>query len=79
MSRHTQTGAAKDEGTDESVFRLLLGEGCLMRTFYTILLFMARFDVAIGVATGRNPSVVAADREAVHRWETALIMLEINE
>jgi len=78
MSRTTQASTAKDKGTDESVFELLLGERWKMRTFYTILLFLARFDVAIGVATGRNPDVVAADREAVHRWENALIMLEIK-
>ena len=49
-----------------------------MRYFYEFLLYFARFDVAIGVATGRNPEVVEADRDAVRRWEHALLMEQIG-
>lgn len=49
-----------------------------MKLLYRFLLWQAQFDVAIGVATGRNPKIIEADRKAVRRWEHALLMMELN-
>jgi hypothetical protein len=49
-----------------------------MKLLYRFLLWQARYDVAIGVATGRNPKVIEANRDAVRRWEHELLLLELN-
>lgn len=53
-------------------------DDAVVRVFYRILLFWSRFDVAIGVATGRAQKYVDADRADVSKWQHALLMLELN-
>jgi|694.fasta_scaffold00571_42 hypothetical protein len=49
-----------------------------MKLLYRFFLWMAEFDVAIGVSTGRNPEVVEADREMVRKFENELTKLELG-
>ena len=49
-----------------------------MKALYTFFLWMARWDVDIGKATGRNPEVVEADREMVRKFENELTKMELG-
>ena len=43
-----------------------------MKTFYTLLLFFTRFDLAIARSTGRNPDHIAALCADERAYEKAL-------
>jgi hypothetical protein len=49
-----------------------------MRAFYSVLLWLAEFELAIACSTGRNPAQITALQADVDRWEHALLMLELN-
>jgi hypothetical protein len=49
-----------------------------MKLFYTLLLWLAEFDLAIARSTGRNPDHIRALQADVDRWQHALLMLELN-
>ena len=49
-----------------------------MKLLYRILLAWSEFDVAIGVATGRDQQYIDADRADVSKWQHALLMEELN-
>jgi len=50
----------------------------ILQALYRFLLAWAKLDLAIGLATGRAPYFIEADRESVRRWEAALHQLEIQ-
>lgn len=49
-----------------------------MKLLYRFFLWMAEFDVAIGISTGRNPVAVEADREMVRKFENELTKMELG-
>ena len=49
-----------------------------VKLLYRFFLWMARWDVAIGISTGRNPEVVEADREMVRKFENELTKMELG-
>ena len=49
-----------------------------MKLLYQFFLWMARLDVDIGKATGRNPKVVEADRAMVRKFENELTKMELG-
>lgn len=49
-----------------------------MKLFYSLLLWLAEFELAIARSTGRNPANVHALQSDVDRWQHALLMLEMN-
>lgn len=49
-----------------------------MRFFYSFLLWLTEFDLAIARSTGRNPDHIQALQADRARWQHALLMLEIN-
>ena len=49
-----------------------------MKVFYTLLLWLAEFDLAIARSTGRNPDHIRVLLADVARWQHALLMQEIN-
>jgi hypothetical protein len=49
-----------------------------MTPFYRIMLWLAEFELAIALSTGRNPKHLEALRADVTRWERALEDAEIR-
>lgn len=49
-----------------------------MKLFYSFLLWMAQFELAIARSTGRDPASIQALQSDVDRWQHALLMLELN-
>lgn len=49
-----------------------------MKLFYSALLYLAQFELAIARSTGRNPAGIRALQADADRWQHALIMQELN-
>ena len=49
-----------------------------MKAFYSLLLWMAEFELAVARSTGRNPDSIRSLQADVARWQHALLMTEIN-
>ena len=49
-----------------------------MKAFYSLLLWMAEFELAVARSTGRNPDNIRALQADVDRWQHALLMQELN-
>lgn len=49
-----------------------------MKMLYRFFKYWAELDVAIGLATGRNPRIIEADREMVRKFDDVLVKLELG-
>ena len=49
-----------------------------MKLFYSALLWMAEFELAIARSTGRDPASIHALQTDADRWQHAILMLELN-
>ena len=49
-----------------------------MKIVYSLLLWLAEFELAVARSTGRDPANVQALQADVSRWQHALLMQELN-